>query len=168
MSALLLTAALRAASGIPGATRTPPLQAFDAHWVLDVRRSQFGGTQSVLRAREDRVVTDGEKLLVSSRYVRANGDTTRLGYVYRADGEASNSMAGQLVRTTGRHVGRALEFVSVVKILLVELRVNERWSLAVGGDTLVVERTSHSPLGTQHQVLYFARQARTGGPAEKP
>ena len=145
-----------------------PLQGFDGRWVLDTRRSEFGSRQSVLRAREDAVVTDGEKLLVRSQYVRANGDTTNLGYSYRADGEASNSMAGQLVRTTGRHVGRALEFVSVVKFLLVELRVNERWSLAAGGDTLVMERTSHSPLGNQHQVLYFSHHDLPGWPARKP
>jgi uncharacterized membrane protein YecN with MAPEG domain len=64
-------------------------------------------------------------------------------------------MRGQSVQTHGRHAGAALEFVSVIKILLIELKSEERWSLAARGDTLVMERTAHSPLGTQHQVLYF-------------
>jgi hypothetical protein len=168
VTALLLLTALLATSVLPGAPRTAPLQGFDGRWVLDTRRSEFGGTQSVLRAREDQLVPDGEKLRVSSWYVRADGDTTRLTYAYRTDGEASNTVAGQLVRTTGRHAGKTLEFVSVVKILLAELRVNERWSLAAGGDTLVIERTAHSPLGDKHQVLYFSHHDRPGSPAHKP
>jgi hypothetical protein len=122
----------------------------------------------VLRAREDELTSDGERLRVRSRSVRADGDSTRLEYVYRADSTAENMLSGQVVRTTGRHAGSALQFVSVVKLLLVELRVDERWSLAANGDTLIMERTSHSPMGSQHQVLYFAKRGGAGTPAHKP
>jgi Tfp pilus assembly protein PilX len=168
MSTLLLVAALLAAAAIPGAVRTSPLQGFDGRWVLDTARSEFGSTQSVLRAREDQLVPAGERLRVSSWYVRADGDTTRLTYAYRTNGDTSNTVAGQLVRTTGRHAGKALEFTSVMKILLVELRVNEHWSLAAGGDTLVIERIARSPLGDKHQVLYFSHHDRPGSPARNP
>lgn len=167
MSTLLVALALLAVTAVPGTVRTPPIQGFDGRWVLDVRRSEFGSAATAVRAREDDVITDGEQLRVSSRYVRANGDTTNLAYIYRADGETSNSLSGQLVRTTGRHAGKALEFVSVVKLLLLELRENERWSLAAGGDSLVIERTSHSPLGDRHQVLYFSHHDLPGWPARK-
>ena len=169
MSVLLWVAALLATSFVPGAVHTYPLQGFDGRWVLDANRSDFGGEQSALRAREDSITgVEAEKLGISSWYVRASGDTTRLAYGYRTDGEASNTVAGQLVRTAGRHVGKALEFVSVVKLLLLELKVNERWSLAAGGDTLIIERTSHSPLGNKHQVLYLSHHDLPGWRSRKP
>jgi hypothetical protein len=173
MSTLLLLAALLAtaaagAPALPVRDASHPLTGFDGRWVLDTARSEFGSAHSVLRAREDELTSDGERLRVRSRSVRADGDSTRLDYVYRADSTAENMLSGQVVRTTGRHVGRTLEFVSVVKLLLLELRVDEHWSLAAGGDTLVMQRTSHSPMGNQHQVLYFAKRGGAGAPARKP
>ena len=165
--ALLATAPV-AAPAPPHPVRPAPLRGFDGRWVLDAARSDFGGAQSVLRGREDEVVTDGERVRVRSRALRANGDSTSLDYVYRADGEAENTLKGQVVRTTGRHAGPALEFVSVLKILLLELRSDERWSLAAGGDSLVVERTARSPLGVQHQLLRFARSGAASRVAPKP
>jgi hypothetical protein len=169
VSRLLLVAVLLMAAprgiAVPVETRAvTPLQGFDGRWVLDAKRSEFGATQSVLRARIDDVVTDSNRVLVRSRYVRANGDTTRLNYVYRIPGVAENTLGGQLVHTTGRRVGKTLEFVSVVKILLLELKAEEHWSLAAGGDSLVMERTANSPLGAQHQVLYFGLRGHAGLP----
>jgi hypothetical protein len=167
----VLLAATLASSAVPlrpGQVRTSPLRGFDGRWVLDAGRSEFGGAQSVLRSREDHVVTEGERLFVRTRSVRASGDTSSLDYVYRADGEASNTLRGQLVRTRGRHVGRSLEFVSVIKFMMMDLRAEERWSLAAAGDSLFIERTAHSPLGTQRQRLYFAHQGPATWPVGKP
>jgi hypothetical protein len=173
MSMPLLVAALlaTAAAGtpaLPARQVAHPLAGFDGRWVLDAGRSEFGNARSVLRAREDDLSSEGERLHVRSRSVRANGDSTSLDYVYRADGTAENMLDGQVVRTTGRHAGAALEFVSVLKLMLLELRVNERWSLAAGGDSLLMERTSHSPLGNQHQVLRFAKLHAASAPPRKP
>ena len=169
MTILFLVAALLATAGAgspahPVGDASHPLAGFDGRWVLDAGRSEFGSAHSVLRARVDDLASDGERLRISSLSVRANGDSTSLDYVYRADSTSENTLSGQLVRTTGRHAGKALEFVSVVKFALLELRVNERWALAAGGDTLVIERSSHSPLGTQHQVLYFAHRGAASAP----
>jgi len=166
--AALLATATAGAPALPVRDAGHPLAGFDGRWVLDTARSDFGSARSVLRAREDELTSDGQRLRVRSRSVRASGDSTRLEYVYRADSTAENMLSGQVVRTTGRHAGSALEFVSVVKLLLLELRVDERWSLAAGGDKLVMERTSHSPMGNQHQVLYFANRGSAGAPAGKP
>jgi hypothetical protein len=166
--AALLAAATVGAPALPARDASHPLAGFDGRWALDAARSDFGSAHSALRAREDELTSDGERLRVRSRSVRADGDSTHLDYVYRADSTAENMFSGQVVRTRGRHAGNALEFVSVVKLLLLELRVDERWSLAAGGDTLVVERTSHSPLGSQHQVLYFSHHDRPGSPVSKP
>ena len=159
LAAAWLAAAPMASSTRPSPPSAQPLARFDGRWLLDAKRSEFGGAQSVLRAREDNIVTDGERLHVRSRSIRASGDSTGLDYSYRADGTAENTLSGQSVRTTGRHVGAALEFVSIMKLVLVELKVEERWSLAAHGDTLVMERSAHTPLGNQHQALYFARPA---------
>ena len=169
MVALLATAPVTARV-TPGPVHLPPppLQSFDGRWVLDTARSEFGSAASGFRAREDEIVTDGERVRVRSRAVRASGDSTSLDYVYRADGEAENTLRGQLVRTSGRHVGKTLEFVSVAKLLLLELRSEERWSLAAGGDTLLMERTARSPLGVQHQLLYFGHERPAGAPAKRP
>ena len=173
MIALWLVAAWLAA--VPAASPTPPapppprpLARFDGRWLLDTKRSEFGGAQSVLRAREDDIVTDGERLNVNSRSIRANGDSTGLDYVYRANGVIENTLSGQQVRTTGRHVGDALEFVSTMKLVLVELQVQERWSVVARGDTLIMERTAHTPLGNQHQLLYLARRPDTPTSTRSP
>jgi len=173
VSALLLFTVLlaSAAAGIPthpARDAAHPLAGFDGRWVLDAGRSDFGSAHSVLRSREDELASDGERLRVRSRSVRANGDSTSLDYVYCADSTSENLLSGQLVRTTGRHAGNAIEFVSVVKLLLLELRAEERWSLAAAGDTLVMERTARSPLGNQHQVLYFAKRGVASTPQHKP
>ena len=156
-ASLLLASAPVTAAPKPSPPAPAPLEGYDGRWLLDARRSDFGGPQSALRWREDQMTCRGEQVTVHSRYVRAGGDSVSLDYTYRADGEATNDLRGQAVKTRGRHSGRALEFVSTIKFLVAEIRSEERWWLAGTGDTLIREIAAHSPLGNQHQMLYFGR-----------
>jgi len=89
--------------------------------------------------------------------VRDDDDTTSLDYRYRTDGESVNKVAGQEVRTKGSREGAALKFESVAKILMLDVKQVERWSLADSAATLTMERDSRTPLGQQQQRLVFRR-----------
>ncbi len=153
LAALLLVCAplmAQAASAAPG---------FTGRWVLDLPASDFGKGHKPPRAREDQVVLAGVWVDVHSLTVRASGDTSRLDYRYRTDGDAVNKLMGQEMRTHGRLDGTALRFESVAQVFMMKLGVNERWSLSADGGSLTIERDSDSPLGKEHQRLVFRRRA---------
>ena len=126
-------------------------------WRLDVARSDFG-SGSRPRARLDELDLRGTQLLVRSLTVRDGGDTLRLEYRYRTDGDAVNTVMGQSVRTRGTWRGGALELESHMKLLLLEVAVRERWALSRDGATLLEERVSDMPTGAVKQRLVFVRQ----------
>jgi hypothetical protein len=158
------------AAGAPGTTGARPapaatapstpatgLAAFAGTWRLDVPASDFGRRGRVPRSREEIIRHEGAWLSVRSLTVRGDGDTLLLEYRYRSDGDATNLMRGQEIRTRGRRDGAAVRFASEATFLLVKLQVDERWSVSADGATLTEERTSRSPLGDERQKLVFRR-----------
>jgi len=117
----------------------------------------MGRGPRVPRWREDRIAEDGAWLAVDMTSVRASGDTVRLAYRYRTDGEAVNRMLGQDIRTRGRLDGRALVLESETQLALFRFEVRERWTLSDDGTTMTQERTSRSPMGEERQRLLFRR-----------
>jgi hypothetical protein len=134
---------------------TPPAPRFAGTWRLDTARSEMG--KRLPRSREDRMSEEGAWLSVRSTTVRASGDTMRLDYRYRTDGDAVNRALGQDVKTRGRREGRAQRFESETQLALFKFTVSELWSLSPDGATLTQARTSHSPLGDEKQRLVFRR-----------
>jgi hypothetical protein len=147
---------LRAATAPPA---PPPAAApaWAGMWRLDVAGSAMGRGPRVPRWREDRVAEDGAWLAVEMTSVRASGDTVRLAYRYRTDGEAVNRMLGQDIRTRGRLEDGALLFESETQLALFKFEVRERWTLSADGAAMTQERTSRSPLGEERQRLLFRR-----------
>jgi len=133
-----------------------PPASFTGHWKLDVAASAHGGAR-VPRLRTEDIVEDGAWTSVHEVIVRDDDDTTSLDYRYRTDGESVNKVAGQEVRTKGSREGAALKFESVAKILMLDVKQVERWSLADSAATLTMERDSRTPLGQQQQRLVFRR-----------
>jgi len=161
-AALLLVAGLAAppASAESPAAPAPvpaPVPAWAGAWRLDVAGSAMGRGPRVPRWREDRIAEDGAWLAVDMTSVRASGDTVRLAYRYRTDGEAVNRMLGQDIRTRGRLDGRALVLESETQLALFRFEVRERWTLSDDGTTMTQERTSRSPMGEERQRLLFRR-----------
>jgi len=133
-----------------------PPASFTGHWKLDVAASLHGGAR-IPRLRTEDISEDGAWIAVHEVIVRDDDDTTTLDYRYRTDGESVNKVAGQEVRTKGSREGAALRFESVAKILMLDVKQVERWSLADSAATLTMERDSHTPLGQQQQRLVFRR-----------
>jgi len=161
-AALLLTAGLTAplplcASPATLAPASASAPAWAGAWRLDVAGSSMGRGPRVPRWREDRIAEDGVWLAVDMTSVRASGDTVRLAYRYRTDGEAVNRMLGQDIRTRGRLDGGALVFESETQLALFRFEVRERWTLSADGATMTQERTSRSPMGEERQRLLFRR-----------
>jgi len=150
-------ALLGAAAPKPAPPAAPALSArFAGTWRLDTARSEMG--KRLPRSREDRMSEQGAWISVRSLTVRAGGDTMRLDYRYRTDGDAVNRILGQDVKTRGRREGGALAFDSEAQLALFKFTVNERWSLSADGATLTQERVSHSPMGDDRQRLVFRRE----------
>jgi hypothetical protein len=124
-------------------------------WILETAKSEMG--KRLPRSREDLMDEQGPWLRVQSTSVRASGDTVRLDYRYRTDGDAVNRVLGQDVRTSGRRMGAILRFQSESQLALFKLTVAERWTLSPDGATLTQERTSNSPLGAEKTKLVFRR-----------
>ena len=141
----------------PAAT-SAPAPSFSGHWALDLPASDLGKGRKPPRARADNVVLAGVWADVHSMTVRAGGDTLRLDYRYRTDGDAVNKLMGQEMHTHGSGEGTALRFESVAQVLMMRLAVIELWSLSGDGGTFTIERNSDSPLGKEHQRLVFRRR----------
>jgi len=153
-------AAASPAASPPVAPAAEPARAtpgFTGRWLLDIAASDLGKIRRPPLSRTDEILEQGPWIDVHSLSIRAEGDTARLDYRYRTDGEAVNTVRGQEVRTRGSREGRALRFESVAKLLMIEVRVIERWTLAAGGDSLRMSRESRSPLGNETQRLVFVR-----------
>jgi len=160
--ALLAAAGPALSAGAPAPPPAPQpvatgLLAFAGTWRLDIPASDFGKRGRVPRTREEHIRPESTWLSVRSLTVRAGGDTLLLEYRYRTDGEAVNTMRGQEIHTRGRRDGAAVRFASEATLLMVKLRVAERWSVSPDGGTLTEERTSKSPLGEERQTLVFRR-----------
>ncbi len=149
----------RPAAASAAAVETPAARAttFAGHWRLDVARSEHGKSRRVPKTREDVITADGAWLSVKSVSVREGNDTLRLDYRYRIDGDAMNTVMGQEVKTRGRFSDGVLQLDSEAKFLMVSLFVNEHWVLSADGRSLIIERTSRSPLGDDRQKLVFVR-----------
>ena len=149
----------RPAAASASAVETPAARAptFAGHWRLDVARSDHGKSRRVPRTREDVITADGAWLSVKSVSVREGNDTLSLDYRYRIDGDAMNMVMGQEVKTRGHFSDGLQHFDSEAKFLMVSLFVNEHWALSADGRTLIIVRSSRSPLGDDRQKLVFVR-----------
>lgn len=154
--ALVLAGTMLATTPVPALVPPPP-RGFTGTWRLDVAGSELGKARKAPRSREDRITEEGAWVAVRSLTVRASGDTLLLDYRYRTDGEATNQVMGQDVRTRGRRDGGALRFESEAQLMLFKFEVSERWSVTPDGARLTMERTSNSPLGKERQRLLFRR-----------
>lgn len=143
-------------AGPASAARTVAVS-LSGRWVLATAKSEMG--KRLPRSREDLMDEKGPWLHIQSTSVRASGDTLRLDYRYRTDGESVNRVLGQDVRTSGRRMGGTLRFQSESQLALFKFTVAERWTLSPDGGTLTQERTSHSPIGDEKQRLVFTRAA---------
>ena len=145
------------------AARSAPKSAAAAHadltgeWWLDVARSQFGGSAHTPKSRTDRIVHRDPELLVRSLTVRPAGDSLALEYRYRTNGESTNKVMGQDVRTAGKWDGAALALSSHATMLMMDLSVAERWSVSADGRTLTEVRASKGPTGEVKQTLVFQK-----------
>lgn len=163
----LLVAGLLAAAAAPRATPAPAAASaraahpdFSGRWALDLARTDYGSMSSVKpRERLDVIAHRDPELSEHSFTVRSSGDTMRLQYRYTTDGrEVLNHVIGQDVRSTARWDGAALLIESHTKMLLLDVAVNERWTLRAGGRELVMERRSKLPVGETKQRLVFSRR----------
>lgn len=129
-------------------------------WRLDVAGSTWGrGIGTAPDARVDSVSQRGAEVRVVSR-IRRGDEIERLAYRYLTDArEHTETVSGQKVTSRARWSGDTLRVDTRARVLLIEVRVHERWRLAAGGDTLVIARESESPLGRQRQRLVFGRAA---------
>lgn len=130
---------------------------YSGRWELVIAQSEVAKGRKLPKGRTDTIVMAGSQLNVDSRSLRADGDSLALAFRYRTDGEATNQVMGQDIRTLGHREGNALVFESSAKVLLLELKVRERWTLP-HADTLVMVRDTDSPMGKEHQRLVFARK----------
>lgn len=133
-----------------------PAASFTGRWRLNLAASDPGS--HIPRERTEDIVEDGVWLAVHEVIIRDDGDTTRIDYRYRTDGETVNSVAGQEVRTKGSRQGGVLLFESRARILVFDVRQVERWSLSDSASTLTIDRDSHTPLGQEQQRLVFRRE----------
>lgn len=156
-AALLFGATCAAAAGPSAAPATPAAPGFSGRWELLPGRSEVGKGRKLPKGRLDTIAHEAGWVDVKSRSLRDSGDSLAIDYRYRTDGESTNQVMGQAVRTVGRRAGPDLLFESVAKVLLLELKVRERWTL-LGADTLVMVRDTDSPMGQEHQRLMFARR----------
>ncbi len=156
---LVLAGTLLATTPAPTPAPKPaPPAGFTGTWRLDVAGSEMGKSRKPPRSREERITEDGAWVQIRSLTVRATGDTLLLDYRYRTDGEATNQVMGQDVRTRGHREGGALRFESEAQLMLFKFEVSERWSVSPDGARLTMERTSKSPLGKEQQRLLFRRE----------
>ena len=128
-------------------------------WQLEPRSSDFGKSSKVPLMREDDIPLDGGWLGIRSLTVREPGDTLRLEYRYRTDGDAVNTVMGQEVKTRGRRDGATQHFVSEARLFILTVTVAEQWTLSSDGARLTMVRESRSPLGSEKQRLVFVRVA---------
>jgi len=157
MGLLLAAGAVVQASPRATTTRPAPKASYSGRWALDLAASDLGKRARVPRTRTDELREDGAWMHVRSVSVRDDGDTLRLIYSYREDGEAVNTVAGQDVRTRGRRERDLLRFESVATVMLMQIRQVERWSLSPDRNTFTIARETRSPLGNDVQRLLFRR-----------
>lgn len=141
----------------PAAVTAAP--GFAGRWQLAVANSDFGKSSKVPLMREDDITLDGGWLGIRSLTVREPGDTLRLTYRYRTDGDAVNTVMGQEVKTRGRRAGATQHFVSEARLFIISVTVTEQWTLSGDGARLTMVRESRSPLGSERQRLVFVRMA---------
>lgn len=151
---LLLAASLAHAAPAAAPAAAP---GFAGRWELVPAQSEVAKGRKLPKGRTDTITQMGTTIAVDSRSLRADGDSLVLAFRYRTDGEATNQVMGQDIRTLGHRDGAALTFESTAKVLLLELKVRERWTLP-HADTLVMVRDTDSPMGKEHQRLVFARR----------
>jgi hypothetical protein len=157
MRSIALAGLIVGLSVLPCSAAVPaPAAGFSGRWELVAAHSEVAKGRKLPRGRVDTIVHAGPHVSVDSRSLRADGDSLALSFRYRTDGMATNKVMGQDIRTLGHREGEALVFESSAKVLLLELKVHERWTLP-HADTLVMARITDSPMGKEQQRLVFAR-----------
>lgn len=141
----------------PSSAASRPAPTYAGRWSLLPSASVFGGTRKPPRSRVDVLSLDGPWVNVHSVTQRDGGDSLVMDFRYRTDGEAVNKVMGQDMRTVGRREGASLCFDSQARVLMLEVKVAECWTLSAAGDSLIMRRDSDSPLGREHQRLVFGR-----------
>ncbi len=139
----------------PSSAASRPAPTYAGRWSLLPSASVFGGTRKPPRSRVDVLSLDGPWVNVHSVTHRDGGDSLVMDFRYRTDGEAVNKVMGQDLRTVGRREGASLCFDSQARVLMLEVKVAECWTLV--GDSLVMRRDTESPMGREHQRLVFGR-----------
>jgi hypothetical protein len=157
LAALALAVAAHAATPLTAKPAAHP--DFTGRWELDVKRTDWGPTKTLPRARVDVIQHRDPALAIESMTVRSNGDTVRFPWRYTTDGsEAKNQMMGQNVTSIGQWRGDTLTFDSSAQVMLAEFRILDRWWLSADRSLLTIQRHNDSPMGKSDQRFVFVRR----------
>jgi hypothetical protein len=148
-----------AATPAPGTPQPGAKPSFAGSWKLSLDRSVFGNVPGGKPAeRLDVIEQEGTRL--RQRLFLRNGsrrDTTI--YVYSTDGTPTvNKVDGRDIKTTAQWDGDVLHLVSVTKLLMFTMTLDERWSLSPDAKTLTYKRHVKYGFGEGDQTLVFERE----------
>jgi hypothetical protein len=160
--ALAATAPATHAAAAPAPAKPAPSPRrpdFSGTWKLDVTKSEFGkvpGTRP--RARTD-VIEHRDPRLTQTLHLdnTTRRDTTR--YSYTTDGKPCvNHVDEQKITATVRWEGTVLRLESKTKLMLLEMKLDERWTLSPDGRKLTMKRELTSSIVSGIQTLTFEKQ----------
>ena len=119
---------------------------FSGDWKLDPAKSDFGP----MPAPDKLIMKVAHKdpdLKVSTEQASQQGEM-KMDSVYTTDGKKSkNKMRGSEATSTAKWDGDALVMVTKADFQGNEITLNDKWTLADGGKTLVIERKIAAPQG---------------------
>jgi hypothetical protein len=161
-----VTAAYRAACGLPPVHVELPRPSFEGTWILDEEASTLGRMGAGFAPARISVSLRGEVLAVQSTYVKEFADDDTVEDRYPLDGTATMSTFRGRPRTTT--VRWSPDRSSIVMDSVTEIPVGpngtkikseETWTLQRQGDRLLIHRISDSFLGPgkMEQTLVFYR-----------
>jgi mannan endo-1,4-beta-mannosidase len=155
----------REACALPPIQVSPPAPEFTGTWVLNERQSQFGRAGAASSPVRLELTRRGSLLTVRSTRVLEYAPDQVAEEQLPLDGTAANSESMNSPRVTTCTLSAKGDQIVLHSTIHPSwgpagstLTIAETWQLQAGGDQLVIERTSKSFMGDQHEKLVYDRR----------
>src|SRR5581483_1736892 len=129
---------------------------FTGEWKLNASKSEFGPMPAPT-SRTDKIAHSDPDLKVTTTQSTPNGDAT-FELKYTTDGESTNQMRGNPVKSTSKWDGDTLIITSKASFNGTDITFADKWNLSEDGKVLTISRHITAPQGELDQKITLDKQ----------
>jgi hypothetical protein len=129
---------------------------FSGEWKLNAAKSEFGPMPAPT-SRTDKIEHADPNLKISTKQSGQNGDVS-FDLKYSTDGESTNEIRGNAVKSTSKWDGDTLVINSKANFGGADVTFLDKWMLSDDGKVLTISRHITSPQGELDMKMVLEKQ----------